>query len=420
MNVPRDPVVTDRDTDLRKSRLLLQAAHALLAADDPNELLPGLFRQIREQVDVDTYIYFVVNDRADALQLASCEGIPAEEAAGIGRIELDEAICGLAALRRAPMVATHIQGSSDGAVKMMQRFGIRACVCHPLLCGDEVLGTLAFATHSRDAFDNDELEVLRTVSGNVAVAHTRLRLIAELREAERRKDEFLATLAHELRNPLAPIRSAVDFLRQKHSLNADQQHAADIIDRQLLHLTRLVDDLLDVSRVTLGGVELTKVRTTIGFVLGQAIEVSRPLIEAKRHTLTLELTPEPLYVEADPTRLAQVFVNLLNNAAKYTPTGGTIKVTASEEHGRVVVRVGDNGIGIPPQLLPEVFEPFRQISSSPAHAAGGGLGIGLTLARRLAELHGGEIEARSDGENRGADFVVRLPLARPHSRDRSI
>lgn len=308
------------------------------------------------------------------------------------------------------MVVSAIQSSSDPRVRLVKRFGIRAYACNPLLCGDRLLGTLSFATRTRDAFTSDDLEVFRIVSQNVALTYDRLRMIAQLREAHRRKDEFLATLAHELRSPLAPIRSAVDFLRLRGSQDADQQSAHDIIDRQVQHMTRLVDDLLDVSRVTSGRTELTKTRATIGFVLGHAIEVSRPLIEAKKLHLTLELTPEPLYVDADLTRLTQVFVNLLNNAAKYTSAGGIILVRVSEEHDAVIVRVRDNGIGIPAHMLSAVFEVFRQVSSSTMRG-GGGLGIGLTLARRLAELHGGTIDATSDGENRGSEFIVRLPLA---------
>jgi signal transduction histidine kinase len=394
--------------------LLWQTAQVLLTADDPHEMLRSVFRWIREECDVDAYLNFIVNDRGDALQLASCEGIPAGDIADIQRIAFGQAICGSVALQRAPIVATGIQDSTDANVQLAKRYGIRACACNPLLCRDELLGTLSFATRNRDAFHDEELEVFRVVSQNVAVAYERIRLIAQLREADRRKDEFLATLAHELRNPLAPIRAAVDFLRLRVLQDADQRSARDIIDRQVQHMTRLVEDLLDVSRVTLGRIELTKTRATIGFVLGHAFEASRPVIESKGHSVVLELTPEPLYVDADLTRLAQVFVNLLNNAAKYTPAGGRIRVTARQEHGNVVVRLRDNGIGIPSHMLSRVFELFGQVDSSTVRGAGG-LGIGLTLARRLIELHGGEIEAHSDGENQGSEFIVRLPLVEKRS-----
>jgi signal transduction histidine kinase len=372
--------------------------------------LGTLFRRIRAEFHLDAYLNFVVTDRGDALELASYEGISQEQAAAIQRIAFGEAICGSVALQRIPIVATRIHESSDPKVQLVRAYGIRAYACNPLLCGERLLGTLSFATRSRDEFHDDDLYVLRIVSESVAVAYDRLRLIGQLREADRRKDEFLATLAHELRNPLAPMRSAVDFLRRQQLENANQQSARDIIDRQVRHMTHLLDDLLDLSRVALGHVELDKTRAAIGFILGQALEVSRPSIDAKGHTLTVELPPEPLYVVADVTRLVQVFVNLLNNAAKYTPSGGSITVTASAEHGSVRVRVRDNGIGIPSDKLSDVFELFHQVSN-PILRRPGGLGIGLTVARHLAELHGGSIEAHSDGENRGSEFVVRLPLA---------
>ncbi len=396
--------------------LLWQAAQVVLTADDPNEMLRSLFRCIRQELDVDAYFNFIVNDRGDALQLASFEGIPLDDIADIQRIEFGQAICGRVALQRAPIVATGIQNSNDPRVQLAKRYGIRAYACNPLMCDDRLLGTLSFATRKRDTFNDDDLDLFQVLSQSIGVAYERLRLIAQLREADRRKDEFLATLAHELRNPLAPIRAAVDFLRLRGFENADVRSARDIIDRQVQHMTRLVDDLLDVSRVTLGRIELTKTRTTIGHVLGHALEASRPAIEAKRHSLVLELVPEPLYIEADVTRLAQVFVNLLNNAAKYTPAGGTIIVTASAEQASVVVRLRDNGIGIPAHMLSAVFEPFGQVDSSVVRGVGG-LGIGLTLARRLIELHGGDIEAHSDGENLGSEFVVRLQLAAQRSAD---
>lgn len=386
---PATPFGPEVDGDRgRRLSLLWEVAQLLLTANDPADMVRTVFQRICEELDVDTYLMFVASDSLDAMQLASCDGIGKDEAAEIQRIEL----------------------GADPKAQLVKRCGIRAYACNPLLCADRLLGTLSFASHTRDEFTDDDLDVFRIVSHDIAVAYDRLRLIAQLREADRRKDEFLAALAHELRNPLAPIRSAVDFLRLKRSEDADRRAAQDIIDRQAGHMTRLVDDLLDVSRVALGRVELTITRATIGFVLGNALEVSRPLIEDKRHDLILDLPPEPLYVDVDVTRLAQVFVNLFNNAAKYTPAGGTIRVTATEELDRVVVRVRDNGIGIPAHLLSAVFELFRR-ADGPLVRDVNGLGIGLTLAQRLAELHGGDIEAISEGENHGSEFIVRLPRA---------
>jgi CheY-like chemotaxis protein len=230
-----------------------------------------------------------------------------------------------------------------------------------------------------------------------------------LQEADRRKDEWLAMLAHELRNPLAPIRNAVQFLRLKGPPDPDLQNARDIIERQLRQMTRLVDDLLDVARIGRGKLTLHREPVSLGAVLTSAVESSRPLIEAAGHDLAVALPPEPILVEADPTRLAQVFLNLLNNAAKYTPPGGRLWLTAERQGREAVVRVRDTGVGIPAPMLPHIFEMFTQVDRS-LERSQGGLGIGLTLVKRLVEMHGGSVEAKSEGPGQGSEFVVRLPV----------
>jgi CheY-like chemotaxis protein len=219
-------------------------------------------------------------------------------------------------------------------------------------------------------------------------------------------------LAHELRNPLAPIRSAVDVLRLCTQHDSDVVWAQDVIDRQVTHLVRLVDELLDVSRITRGKIRLELGQQRLAEVVSAAVETSRPLIDAGRHQLNLSLPEEPLWVHADEARLAQVLSNLLNNAAKYTPPGGMIWVTVSEDAGQAVVSVRDTGVGIPPEMLSRVFDLFQQVDRS-IDRSQGGLGIGLTLARRLVEMHGGSIEAKSEGPGRGSEFVVRLPIGEP-------
>ncbi|MBV9891435.1 MAG: PAS domain-containing protein [Rhizobacter sp.] len=230
-----------------------------------------------------------------------------------------------------------------------------------------------------------------------------------LREADRRKDVFIATLAHELRNPLAPIANAVEIMR----LTADEKTqvaAREMIDRQLRQLVHLVDDLLDVSRISQGKLELRRERVELKAVLRNAVETSRPLIDAGRHELVIEPGPVPgLLVDGDMTRLTQVVANLLNNAAKYTPSGGRITVATVREGDDAVIRVSDTGIGIPADRLPEVFEMFAQVERSLGRAQGG-LGIGLALVRRLVEMHGGSVLAASAGPGQGSRFEVRLPV----------
>ncbi len=230
-----------------------------------------------------------------------------------------------------------------------------------------------------------------------------------LQEASRRKDEFLAMLAHELRNPLAPIQNAVTLLQHLDSPDELVQSASEIIERQVQHLSRLVDDLLDVSRITLGKVKLQKEPVELASVLTRAVETIRPLIDARRHRLLISPPPSGLCVLADPTRLAQIIGNLLTNAAKYMEDGGEIVVSTEQNAADVEIRVRDAGMGIPPDLLPHVFELFTQGDRSLARSEGG-LGIGLTLVRRLVEMHDGSVAAHSEGLGTGSEFVVRLPV----------
>jgi PAS domain S-box-containing protein len=234
------------------------------------------------------------------------------------------------------------------------------------------------------------------------------RSVDQLEEADRQKDEFLATLAHELRNPLAPIRNAVRILRSQGDVDSATRWCQDVIDRQVAHMARLLDDLLDVSRITRRQLELRRERVELSVLVESAVETSKPLIDAGRHALTVRLPAEPVWLHADTVRVAQVFANLLNNAAKYTDPGGRIELVAERRGREVVVAIHDTGIGIASDMLPRLFQIFSQAPSAVGRAQGG-LGIGLSLVRGLVDLHGGTIEARSEGEHRGSTFIVRLP-----------
>jgi signal transduction histidine kinase/ActR/RegA family two-component response regulator len=237
-----------------------------------------------------------------------------------------------------------------------------------------------------------------------------------LRKADRRKDEFLAILAHELRNPLAPIRNSLHVLQLTGRDDPAARRVAEMMERQVSHMVRLVDDLLEVSRITRGKIELRREELDVGSVIQNAIETSRPLIDAGGHALAVQLPPEHLAVHGDGVRLAQVFSNLLNNAAKYTDPHGTIEVAARRDGDAVVVSVKDSGTGIPADMLPRVFELFTQVDGA-TNRAHGGLGIGLTLVKNLVEMHGGSIDAKSDGPGKGSEFVVRLPLSSSAAAD---
>jgi CheY-like chemotaxis protein len=231
----------------------------------------------------------------------------------------------------------------------------------------------------------------------------------DLEKASQNVNEFIATLAHELRNPLAPIRNAVHIMAQVPAGDPAQKAMRETIDRQSAQLSRIVEDMIDIARITRGALAMEHTRLDMADVVRHAVETSTPAIEAGRHTLELDLAAEEMPVSGDVHRLAQVLSNILNNAARYTPAGGSIAVRARVEGDKAVVRVRDTGRGIEPELIHRIFDMFVQ-GRAPLQRIGGGLGIGLALARRIAELHGGTVEARSEGVDRGSEFTLSMPL----------
>lgn len=260
------------------------------------------------------------------------------------------------------------------------------------------------------------ISVSRDVTEQRRTSEDLRNLSAELSAANRRKDEFLATLAHELRNPLAPLRNGLQILRQLESQSTTCEQALAMMERQLGQMVHLVDDLLDVSRISQGKLELRRQPVDLQAVLQHAVETSKPVIEAHGQQLTLAPMPASIQLEADTTRLGQVFANLLNNAAKYSEPGGRIELHTTVEGERVVVSVKDAGIGIPPAMLPKIFEIFTQVDRS-LEKSQGGLGLGLTLVKRLVEMHGGTVEARSEGPGQGSEFLVTLPILQSASEN---
>ena len=263
--------------------------------------------------------------------------------------------------------------------------------------------------------ENANTELGRTNAALRTEVADRKRAEYALLDADRRKDEFLAMLAHELRNPLAPIRNSVRILQLKGSADTDAVWAHGVIERQVNNLTRLVDDLLDVSRITRGKIKLDRAPVELRSVINGAVETCQPVIDARGHRLAVHAVDEPVWVEGDATRLAQVISNLLSNAAKYTAPNGSIQITLSAEEGAAVVRVKDTGIGIAPEQLPQVFEMFAQLSATPEGSMEG-LGIGLALVHRLVEMHGGQVAAYSAGRHQGSEFTVRLPRSQHFSQ----
>ncbi len=299
---------------------------------------------------------------------------------------------------------------------ILKEHGVVSGLSVPVIGGGQPLGVVSVYTVAPRVFAENAVHFLQAAANVLGMAIERRRLEQELQarmdqlaDADRRKDEFLAMLAHELRNPLAPIRNATEVLRLKEPTDPESRYARDVIGRQVQQMTRLVDDLLDVSRITRGKVVLQNEPLDLVSVVTGAVEISRPVIAARKHRLHTVLPPAPLPVEGDVARLAQVLANLLNNAAKFTEEGGRIDLIVERDADEAVIRVRDTGVGLPPEALSTIFDLFTQVQGSVSRSDGG-LGIGLSLVRSLVEMHGGSVSAASEGPGRGSEFRVRLPL----------
>ncbi len=292
--------------------------------------------------------------------------------------------------------------------------------------GSRVFGLLGAYSRTRRRFKPDEFQFAQALADIIGAAVERKTLEAELRvraeelaEADRRKDEFLAMLAHELRNPLAPVRNAVQILQAMRGDDPVVARLTEMLSRQVRHMAHMVDDLLDVSRITRGKVDLRKEHVLLADAVARAVEVARPLIDGRRHELSVSVPADPILLDADPTRLTQILGNLLNNAAKYTEDGGHIWISAIRFGSDVVIRVRDTGIGLAPEMISRVFDLFTQANRT-LDRSQGGLGIGLTLVRSLVEMHGGTVSAESEGMGRGSEFVVRLPALADHTNESEV
>jgi PAS domain S-box-containing protein len=306
----------------------------------------------------------------------------------------------------AALLSTHFADDADLA-QILSDLSVRSAIAVALKAHDRVLGVLTLVS-TRRAYDDHDLAVAEDLASRAAAAIDNARLYREAQESDRRKEEFLAVLAHELRNPLAPIVNSAEIIRVAQD-PATLQRSQVILERQARNMKRLVDDLLDVSRITRGKIGLKKQSVELGAIVDHAVETARPLIDEHEVYLTTRVEPG-IRLEADPLRLEQVLTNLLSNAARHTPSGGEVVITARREAGDAVLSVRDSGGGISPDLLPRVFDLFVQ-GRAPEHGQAGGLGIGLTLARGLVELHGGTMHVASEGVGKGSEFTVRLPLA---------
>ena len=300
-------------------------------------------------------------------------------------------------------------------LRIARALGLKSYICVPLQTRGQVLGALSFVTaESGRRYEHHDLLVAEDLSRRAATAIDNAMLYAEVKNADRRKDEFLAMLAHELRNPLAPIRTGLDVL----ALSGTDRQVVEPMLQQIEHLVRLVDDLLDVSRIMRGRVELRRQQVQLASLIERSIATVQPLIDAHGHALTVRQADEPVWLDADPVRLTQAIANLLTNAAKYTPSGGSIMLATELRGGNVLISVKDSGIGMESDLLPRIFDLFTQATRS-IDRSQGGLGIGLTVVKNLIEMHGGTVQGHSAGPGQGSEFTIVLPVAMPDQSNHS-
>ncbi|MBU8977841.1 GAF domain-containing protein [Lysobacter sp. MMG2] len=403
------------DRQIAGSHLLQSVSVGLISEDD----IGPLYAQILEAAMTIMRAQFASLQRVDRngeLQLLASSGFHPESARYWQVITMESASSCAQTLRERDRFfiadaeeAAELVGA--GNLAEYRRSGIRAMQSTPLISRKgKLVGVIS--THWREpyALVDSDLRLFDVLARETADLIERTNAEAALREADRRKDEFLAVLGHELRNPLAPLSTGIELLQRagRDPALTDSIHA--MMKRQLVHLTRLVDDLLDLSRITTGKIELRREPIDLRVVIEAAVELTRPLMEQRGHCLTVEHHDTLLPVHGDLERLTQVVANLLGNAAKYMESGGRITLRSAAEGEQAVLRVSDTGFGIPADRIDEVFEMFSQVPEHRERRGGGGLGIGLALSRRLVELHGGTLKATSPGAGQGSEFVVRLPL----------
>jgi signal transduction histidine kinase/DNA-binding response OmpR family regulator len=390
-------------------RLLADIAGRLLKGTDGRALLDSVYQQLSQHLGLEVFMGYLAQEAPGPLVLTAHAGLSSGLSSQLARLTLDEGVAGRVATERVRWVLDGGAASTGPGPDAGLEPGLSALACYPLLSQGRVLGTLTFGTRLPRVFTEDELSLMQGVCDQVAVALERERLIGALRDADRRKDEFLAMLAHELRNPLAPVRHALEVFRMRMWQDDILQRTIASADRQVAHMTRLVDDLLDVSRITRGKVELKPIPVPLSELVEGAVQACEPIVTQRRHELSVSLPPEVVMLNVDPTRMTQVVANLLHNAAKYTPSGGRISLSAEREGDELVLHVRDTGIGLKPEMLHRVFELFVQVDPG-SDRAQGGLGLGLTLVRSLVEMHGGSVSAHSEGISKGSEFTVRLPI----------
>lgn len=396
-------------------RLLARTATQLLVTSDPLAELPGILDAVAAHLQAEVYLCYLLTEGQRHLKMHCARGLDDETRRAIDLVELGQTVCATAAQRRTSIVIQNVQADDNPKAALLRTLDLQAYACYPLV-GDRLWGSISLGTRSRTSFSQDELDVVRAVADQAVLALTRQRLDAELKRraeeldaANRAKDHFLAVLSHELRTPLTPVLATASMLAADVNLSPALREGLDVIRRNTQMEARLIDDLLDMTRIARGQVELDRRPVELRTILERALEVCRPDLEARRLQLSLDLD-QTRTVHGDARRLEQVFWNLLNNAVKFTPPGGKLAVRCRAENSYVVAEVADTGTGIEPADQQRIFDAFEQAEHTHRRQFGG-LGLGLAICKALVEMHGGTITATSPGKGHGSTFTVRLPVA---------
>jgi PAS domain S-box-containing protein len=405
---------------VERLELLFEVASRLMNSPQPQEIVEYLCQQVMKHLDCDIFFNFLIDEKTHRLHLNAYSGVPPELALEYEWINIGETLCGYAAEQRHPLILNDLQQNIDPRTEVLRSTGVTAYAGYPLISREHLIGTLSFASKRKTAFQPEELTLMLAVSDHVAIAIERGQLLELARQsaadadaANQAKDHFLAVLSHELRTPLTPVVMGVSMLQNRSDLDVEIRQTLEMVRRNTEMEARLIDDLLDMTRIARGKIELVRHPAELSGIIFHAIEVCKPDIETRRLHFDVDLGAEGTYwIEADVARLQQVFWNLLKNAIKFTPHDGCVGIRCWPDNDRVIIEVNDSGIGIEPESLLRIFNAFEQEEQSITQQFGG-LGLGLAISKTLVEMHGGSIEAQSAGRDQGATFRIRLPLVAP-------
>ena len=405
----------------RRAEFLSNLAARLLRTKHPRRLLAPIFRQVARELKADIHVNYLYSKTGDLLELESASGLAEIELQGFRTRRIDEGLCGRAASLRTPVIIGDLQAMADEYAAKWRALGVRAFTCHPMQAGDRLLGTLAFASRLREAFDSGEVRFITTACDLVAATLERADLLEEVRaardaaeQASRAKDDFMARLSHELRTPLNPVLLVATDAASRPDLPPGLRQDFHTIIRHTTLEARLIDDLLDLTRISRGKVALERRLLDAHALLRETLDIVRPELNQGGIELKVQLEAPSHKVQADTVRLQQVFWNVLRNAVKFTPHGGqvTVSTRCDPDQRTLTVCVADTGIGMIPRELNHIFDAFSQGEHAAAGGtAFGGLGLGLAISKTLIELHGGSIRALSRGRGKGSEFLIDVPLA---------